>query len=63
MILTSLLPTLANGSEFLKRAACVATSGTLKNGMAYYVRANRHPQERAELRIAIKASGNGVCML
>ncbi|CAM9691194.1 unnamed protein product [Scytosiphon promiscuus] len=28
--------------------------GELSNGMEYYVRANRHPRERAELRIAIK---------
>lgn len=62
IILTSLLPILANRSKFSKRAVCVASSGTLKNGMAYYVRANRHPQERAELRIAIKVSGEGVCV-
>ncbi|CAN0408934.1 unnamed protein product, partial [Scytosiphon promiscuus] len=29
-------------------------AGELSNGMEYYVRANRHPRERAELRIAIK---------
>lgn len=28
--------------------------GKLSNGMSYYVRANRQPRERAELRIAIK---------
>lgn len=29
-------------------------TGELENGLAYYVRANTHPRERAELRIAIK---------
>ena len=31
------------------------TVGTLPNGMRYYVRENRQPQARAELRLAVKA--------
>ncbi|MEO8260133.1 MAG: insulinase family protein [Acidobacteriota bacterium] len=31
------------------------TQGTLANGLRYYVRANRKPEQRAELRLVIKA--------
>src|ERR1044072_27878 len=31
------------------------TVGTLPNGMRYYIRENRQPQARAELRLAVKA--------
>ena len=31
------------------------TQGTLPNGLRYYVRANRKPEKRAELRLVIKA--------
>ncbi len=33
---------------------CWVDAGELSNGMQYYVRPNRHPRERAELRIVIK---------
>jgi zinc protease len=31
------------------------TVGTLPNGMRYYIRENRQPQARAELRLAVNA--------
>src|SRR6266513_1322054 len=31
------------------------TVGTLPNGLRYYIRANRQPQDRAELRLAVNA--------
>ncbi len=39
------------------------TIGTLPNGLRYYIRANRLPQARAELRLVVNAGSVLECVL
>lgn len=57
-ILFAVRPALSQPQELLEQPLIPDTSvisGVLDNGLRYYVKSNRRPEQRAELRLAVKA--------